>query len=104
MSTMPRRNFLAATGGAVVGGYLAADAAGAAPLQALAAPPVTIPALQSWTAGAGQFTFQTGSRILVATAHADRLRTTAEVLADDISVLTGRSLPVVVQDQPAPAA
>lgn len=104
MPTMPRRHFLTLTSGAVAGGYLAGQQASAVTPQPLAAPPVTIPALQSWTASSEQYTLQTTSRILLSAAHADRLRTTADVLADDIRQITGRSLPVVVQDQPQPAA
>ncbi len=54
--------------------------------------PLTIPALQEWTGGAGSFTFTGATRIVSSTAHASALSSTSEVFADDLQALTGRTV------------
>lgn len=88
----------------VLGGMLVAlampatPAAAAAPLAA--GPPQTVPALREWTAGTGSYTFGTASRITVDPVYAGRLTDEAQVLADDLKDLTGRTV-TVAQGSPA---
>lgn len=53
--------------------------------------PYTIPALKSWSAGTGTYTFSANSRVVV---HDPRLAETAAVFAEDLKELTGLDIPV----------
>ncbi|MEU6103703.1 beta-N-acetylhexosaminidase [Streptomyces flaveolus] len=83
-------------------GVAAAQTAHAAPpsgrvAQAAAASrPVTVPALREWTAGSGSFRVRPSSRILVRPADSRRLRSDAELIAEDLAALTGVTCPIVV--------
>lgn len=55
----------------------------------VATPPLTIPALQEWTAGAGRFTLDATSRVVVDPAHIGVLGRTAGMLAAELRELTG---------------
>ncbi len=59
-------------------------------------PFVTIPSVQQWTASSGAYTLSAASRIVVDSADAPELTTTANVLATDLKYLTGLSLQTVV--------
>ncbi|MGY0236963.1 family 20 glycosylhydrolase [Longispora urticae] len=83
-----------ALGGMLVALALPATPVAAAPAAA-AGPPQTVPALREWTAGTGSYTFGTASRITVDAAYAGRLADEAQVLADDLRDLTGRTVAVV---------
>lgn len=61
-----------------------------APDGVAATKPVTIPALQEWTAGGRPYTFGASSRILVEPDHADALSADATTFAEDLADLTGR--------------
>ncbi|GAA1229910.1 hypothetical protein GCM10009665_20440 [Kitasatospora nipponensis] len=74
--------------GAGTGAATATATAGAA----AAGAPVTIPALQQWTAQAGSYTFGATSRVVVDSAYAAQLTTTGQVLADDLSTLGGSTV------------
>ncbi|MFB8243074.1 family 20 glycosylhydrolase [Kitasatospora purpeofusca] len=58
--------------------------------------PQTVPALRQWTAGSGAYTFSTTSRIVLDPVHGDRLAEDAATFADDLGLLAGRHVPVVV--------
>ncbi|WP_436499486.1 family 20 glycosylhydrolase [Actinokineospora sp. HUAS TT18] len=60
--------------------------------QAANAKPLTIPALQEWTGGTGNYTFASTSRIVRATGDATTLATTSQVFADDVRSQTGHTL------------
>jgi hexosaminidase len=64
--------------------------------------PYTIPALKEWADGAGTYTFGAGSRIILAGAAAVALLETAEVFAEDLLLLTGLNIPVVITDKVLP--
>ncbi|MFJ4166924.1 family 20 glycosylhydrolase [Microbacterium sp. NPDC089698] len=66
----------------------------AAPATAETSVPVTIPALKSWTAGAGQFTFTNGSRVLVAQGDMPQLKPVADLLAAELGGRFGRKVKV----------
>ncbi|ADB33527.1 Glycoside hydrolase, family 20, catalytic core [Kribbella flavida DSM 17836] len=105
--SMPRRRFLTISSAAVAAGLVQTGTvtpAGAQADAAAALPPPTIPNLQSWTAAAGQYTLPATVRIIVSTAHSPTLRTTADVLAEDLRKVTRRTVTVVEQTSPAPAA
>ncbi|GAA4927493.1 hexosaminidase [Nonomuraea thailandensis] len=97
MSNIPRRRFLAIAGGTVAGAS-AIWHGGTASAAAAAGLPAVIPAIRSWTAGSGTFSFSATTRIVVSS---DTVRTAAEVLAEDLKLVTGQSVPVVAQVQPA---
>ncbi|WP_441250315.1 family 20 glycosylhydrolase [Kitasatospora sp. McL0602] len=61
---------------------------------ATAAPPTVVPALQQWTAGTGAYGFTASSRVLVDPAYAAELTTTGQVFAEDLSQLTGTTVPL----------
>lgn len=63
--------------------------------------PATIPALQSWTPGQGQFVLGPQAEVVLSTANAERLRATAEVFVDDLWLVTGQRVPIVVRDSGA---
>ncbi|HCU48484.1 MAG TPA: beta-N-acetylhexosaminidase [Micromonosporaceae bacterium] len=50
--------------------------------------PVTVPALQKWTAGTGSFQLKASSRLLVDAQHASALTTTALTFLDDLRQIT----------------
>jgi N-acetyl-beta-hexosaminidase len=105
--SIPRRRFLTISGAAVVTDLAQATATGAAAsadARAAASPPQTIPNLQSWTAATGQYSLPATVRILLSSAHSSTLRTTADVLAEDLRTVTRRTVTVVEQATPAPAA
>ncbi|WP_405062378.1 DUF4082 domain-containing protein [Kribbella sp. NBC_01505] len=116
MPNLPRRHFLSLAGGAALATGLTATTATAqttatsatATATALAAPPVTIPALREWTAGSGgQYAVPGPSqtfRVIVRGADAAALQPVAEVLKTDLTKVLGRSVQSVVQDTPAPVA
>ena len=56
--------------------------------------PKTIPALRQWQAATGAFEFTGNSRILVASADITHLLPVAQVLAEDLFALTGKSVGV----------
>jgi hexosaminidase len=56
---------------------------------------LTIPALREWRGGEGTFRLRRSPRIVVPVAHRRRLRSDAEVFADDLRELTGRRVEVV---------
>jgi hexosaminidase len=58
------------------------------------AAPVTIPALQSWTAATGQFSFTTKSRVLVAQGDMPKLKPVADLLATELGSRFGRTVKV----------
>lgn len=68
--------------------------AGSAPADA-ASRPLTIPALQMWTAGQGGFVFSTASQIVVDQGSSSALRQVAETFATDLGELTGRPVTVI---------
>ncbi|WP_329395955.1 family 20 glycosylhydrolase [Streptomyces melanogenes] len=74
---------------------LALPGVAAAPAQAAAGPPQTVPALRQWTAGSGTYTFTATSRITVDPAHTAQLSDEAATLADDLAAQTGRTVAVV---------
>lgn len=74
---------------------LALPGVAAAPAQAAAGPPQTVPALRQWTAGSGTYTFTATSRIAVDPAHTAQLSDEAATLADDLAAQTGRTVAVV---------
>ncbi|KJY26949.1 beta-N-acetylhexosaminidase, partial [Streptomyces sp. NRRL S-495] len=77
-------------------GSASADRATAAAGTAAAAPPQTVPALRQWTADSGSYTFTTASRIVLDPVHGARLAEDAATFADDLGLLAGRHVPVVV--------
>ncbi|WP_079008509.1 family 20 glycosylhydrolase [Streptomyces sp. XY431] len=79
----------------VLPGSASADRATAAAGTA-AAPPQTVPALRQWTADSGSYTFTTASRIVLDPVHGARLAEDAATFADDLGLLAGRHVPVVV--------
>ncbi len=103
MPNLPRRQFLALSGGAALAGLVAGPATPAAARSA-AVPPPTIPALQSWTVGSGQYVVPSSVRIIVRGADAAALRPAAETLAAALAKALNRPAQVEVQDTPAPAA
>ena len=56
---------------------------------------MTIPALREWSAGRGAFSLGPRSRIVVHPRHVAELRSTADLLADELEEVIGRRLPVV---------
>jgi len=85
------------------GGYInvtavsQADAAVSATVPVIILPPfVTIPSAHQWTASTGSYTFNPASRIVIDSASAGELTTTAEVFAADLKYLTGVSSQPVV--------
>ncbi|WP_432970133.1 beta-N-acetylhexosaminidase [Dactylosporangium sp. CA-233914] len=77
---------LAGTLAAAVGVSLAvaSPAVAASSNSASATPPVTIPALQSWTAATGTFTFTGKSRVLVNQGDMPKLKPVADLLATEL--------------------
>ncbi|MFD4910546.1 family 20 glycosylhydrolase [Kitasatospora purpeofusca] len=61
-----------------------------------AAAPQTVPALRQWTADSGSYTFTTASRIVLDPVHGPRLAEDAATFAEDLGLLAGRHVPVVV--------
>jgi hexosaminidase len=57
---------------------------------------VTIPSAQQWTVSSGSYTFSAASRIVIDSASAPELTTTAKVFAADLQSLTGVSIQPVV--------
>ncbi|MFJ3798990.1 family 20 glycosylhydrolase [Streptomyces sp. NPDC090088] len=98
-----RRRILAG-GLGVFAGVAVAQTANAAPLSSsstadeVASRPSTIPALREWTAGSGAFRIGPSARIVVRAADSRRLRSDAQVFAEDLRALTGHDAPVVVTD------
>ncbi|MFC5800134.1 family 20 glycosylhydrolase [Streptomyces formicae] len=96
----------------VVGGLLAvpalalltpqARAQAGAVRPAAASRPMTIPALQEWSEGPGCYRFTGRSRVVVDSRYSSRLATTAEVFAEDLSQLLGRSVGRVTARAPRP--
>ena len=79
-------------------------AASVTPLTLLAAAPVahaaasiptSVPALRSWSAGTGSFTWTGPSRVVVDPAYAAQLTGDANTFATDLSALEGRTVSVV---------
>jgi hexosaminidase len=64
---------------------------GVEPAAAATAPPVTIPAVQSWTPAPGSYRFTPVSRIVVDPSYLGRLSTLASVFAEDLRSLVGRA-------------
>ncbi|WP_238173631.1 family 20 glycosylhydrolase [Kribbella speibonae] len=65
--------------------------------------PVTIPALQSWTAGTGQFTFTDKSRVLVRQGDVLKLKPVADLLASELGSQFGFNVKVAANgDRPGP--
>ncbi|WP_052390664.1 family 20 glycosylhydrolase [Streptomyces sp. NRRL B-24484] len=65
------------------------------PAVAVGTTPQTVPALSSWTAGTGTFTFTSSSRIVVDPAYSTQLSDEAATFADDLTTLAGRTVQVV---------
>ena len=57
--------------------------------------PQVIPSLREWHGGSGAFALTPTSRIVLDTATGDQLADTARVFATDLSLITGRALPIV---------
>ncbi|MGY0458753.1 family 20 glycosylhydrolase [Kitasatospora sp. cg17-2] len=73
-----------------------ATGTGTAAVTTTATPPQTVPALRQWTADSGSYTFTTASRIVLDPAHGPRLAEDAATFAEDLGLLAGRHVPVVV--------
>ncbi|MFJ4799228.1 family 20 glycosylhydrolase [Kitasatospora purpeofusca] len=73
-----------------------ATGTGTAAVTTTAAPPQTVPALRQWTADSGSYTFTTASRIVLDPAHGPHLAEDAATFAEDLGLLAGRHVPVVV--------
>ncbi|MFC0629157.1 DUF4082 domain-containing protein [Kribbella deserti] len=102
MPEIARRHFLSLSGGVVAAGLLTGQAgsAFATPAAVNAAPPPTIPALQSWTAAAtGSFSLGADARIRIDSAAAAELQVTGEVFSADLRSF-GRTTTVVVEAAP----
>ncbi|MDT3397490.1 beta-N-acetylhexosaminidase, partial [Streptomyces sp. B1866] len=89
----------------VLKGLLAATALAAAPGWAVAAGadparPWTIPALREWKPRPGGFRLAASTRVVVRPGSAQRVMPVATVFGEDLSLLVGRQVPVVVVDQP----
>ncbi|GAA1966879.1 discoidin domain-containing protein [Catenulispora subtropica] len=80
---------LAAAGSVPATALLTASAAHAA-----SAPPRTVPALKSWTAASGSFTWGPTSRVVVDPAFAGQLAGDANTFAADLSALENRTVTV----------
>ena len=57
--------------------------------------PQVIPSLREWHGGSGAFALTPTSRIVLDTATGDQLADSARVFATDLSLITGRALPIV---------
>jgi hexosaminidase len=68
------------------------------PAHAVTGTPQTVPALRTWTAGTGSFTFGAGSRISVDPGYAAELDDDAATFAEDLRTLTGRPVTVTHDD------
>ncbi|MFJ4674276.1 family 20 glycosylhydrolase, partial [Kitasatospora purpeofusca] len=79
----------------VLPGSASADPAATA-TGATAAAPQTVPALRQWTADSGSYTFTTASRIVLDPADGARLAEDAATFAEDLGLLAGRHVPVVL--------
>lgn len=101
MSELRRRTFLSISGGVVVSGSLGATPALAAPKRD-GTPPPTIPAVQAWTAARGQFRLGRTTRIVIPDGTTERLRTTAQVFAEDLTRVAGAPIRIVVRGRTAP--
>ncbi|MFE6750756.1 family 20 glycosylhydrolase [Kitasatospora purpeofusca] len=73
-----------------------APGSGTAAVTTAATAPQTVPALRQWTAGSGSYTFTSTSRIVLDPVHDDRLAEDAATFAEDLGLLAGRPVPVVV--------
>ncbi len=113
MPNLPRRHFLSLAGGAALATGLTAtglpaEATSTGQQGALAAPPLTIPALRQWTAGAGAQYAVPGSgqtfRVIVRGADATALQPVADILKTDLTKVLGRTVQIEVQATPAPVA
>ncbi|KHK98790.1 hypothetical protein LK09_07790 [Microbacterium mangrovi] len=60
--------------------------------------PITIPALRSWTAGDGQYSFSAKSRVLVAEGDMPKLKSVADLLASELGSKYGSPLKVIGND------
>ncbi|MEZ0068329.1 hexosaminidase [Streptacidiphilus sp. MAP12-20] len=95
--SMTRRQFgIAATALlATTGAVDLASAGTARAVTAAATLPVTIPALQQWTAGSGAYSFGAGTRIVIDSSFAGQLTGEAAVFAADLQTATGITVPQV---------
>jgi hexosaminidase len=67
----------------------------AAPAASAPTIPQTVPALRTWTARSGGFSFGAQSRVVVDPAYASQLTGDAKTFAEDLSALEGRTVCVV---------
>src|SRR4029077_16832204 len=58
-------------------------------------PPQVIPSLREWHGASGAFALTPTSRIVLDTATGDQLADSARIFATDLTLIMGRSLPVV---------
>ncbi|MEY9932035.1 hexosaminidase [Catenulispora sp. GP43] len=72
----------------------AAATAATATSAAASGPPQTIPAVRTWSAGSGSFTWSTASRVVIDPAYASQLQGDANTFAADLSALEGRTVGV----------
>ena len=61
---------------------------------AASSPPQTIPAVRTWSAGSGSYTWTTASRVVINPAYASQLQGDANTFAADLSALEGRTVGV----------
>ncbi len=61
---------------------------------AASSPPLTVPAVQAWTAGSGSFTWTATSRVVIDPAYATQLTGDANTFAADLSALEHRTVAV----------
>ncbi|NUP52614.1 MAG: family 20 glycosylhydrolase [Catenulispora sp.] len=66
----------------------------ARPAHAASGPPQTIPALRTWSAGSGSYTWSTASRVVINPAYASQLQGDANTFATDLGALEGRTVTV----------
>ncbi|WP_165956866.1 DUF4082 domain-containing protein [Kribbella antibiotica] len=110
MPNLPRRHFLALTGGAALAAGLTttAQSAAATGQGTLAGLPDTIPNLQEWTPGSGaQYVVPAAGqpfRIIVRAADAAQVARAKVILQEDLAKVLNRTITVETQDTPAPAA
>jgi len=57
---------------------------------ATSGPPQTVPAVRTWTAGSGSYTWSTASRVVINPAYASQLQGDANTFAADLGALEGR--------------
>lgn len=63
--------------------------------------PQVIPSLREWQGGHGFFTLSSDSRIAVDPSYTGQLKDTAQVFQNDLSAVTGYTLPVITTASPA---